>query len=97
MGKNNEFRHESLQDAEALGDYLSSLEKGFRSGKLSFGIGDDSVSFTPDGLFRMDIKAKRNDKKNKLVIKISWKETGAFSEKERVSSVESDNSFDDDD
>jgi len=69
-----EFRHESLQDCESIVKYLKALMEGFESGHLQLANGGEPIVLEPTGLLKLDLKARRKDDRNKLSIKVSWKD-----------------------
>lgn len=71
-----DFSHESLQDRESLVRYLEALSDGIKSGKLTLGHNGDTVVLHPNGLLKLDVKARTKDERIKLTFKISWKENG---------------------
>jgi amphi-Trp domain-containing protein len=74
--KKNEFRHESLQDPESIVKYISALKEGFEGGELTFDAHDRRIVFSPTGLIKLDIHARRKSNKNKLTVRMVWKEIG---------------------
>jgi amphi-Trp domain-containing protein len=74
--KKNEFRHESLQDPESIIKYISALKEGFESGELTFDAHDRRIVFSPTGLIKLDVHARRKSNKNKLTVRMVWKEIG---------------------
>jgi amphi-Trp domain-containing protein len=75
VGKREEFEHESIQDSRTIRDYLKALVDGFDSGKIVFKSEDHEVVLTPNDLLELSIKAKRKGEKNKISLKIAWKDT----------------------
>lgn len=71
---NEEFKHESLQDAEAIVRYLNALSDGFGKNRLVFGSSQQSVEFEPARLIKLDVKAKRKNNKTRITLRFSWKE-----------------------
>jgi amphi-Trp domain-containing protein len=71
---NNDFKHESLQDCDTIVKYLNAISEGFRQGHLVLANGDAPIVLEPDGLLKLDLKAKKKDGRYKLSMKISWKE-----------------------
>lgn len=76
MGKREEFEHESIQDSQTIRDYLKALVDGFDGGKIVFKSEDHEVVLLPNDLLELSIKAKRKGDKNKISLKIAWKDTG---------------------
>ncbi len=77
MAKEEQFEHESYQDARTIGNYLRSLLEGFEKGRITFESETESIELIPAELVRFSVKAKRKGDKNKLNIKIAWKEDKA--------------------
>jgi amphi-Trp domain-containing protein len=74
MAQDEQFEHESLQDTESIGRYLSALIDGFQSGRISLSSDGSEMVLTPDHLLQFSVKARKKGAKNKLSIKIQWKE-----------------------
>jgi len=75
MGSNKEeFRHESLQDQESIVNYLNAIADGIAQGKLTVGDAEEQYVFYPQGLLKLEFKAKRKDDKVKVEFEVSWKE-----------------------
>ena len=66
------FRHESLQDAETIGDILEALSKGLAKGKLSFSDDGGEIVLRPQGLLNLKVTARREDSRNRVDIRITW-------------------------
>ncbi len=75
MGSDKEFRHESIQDRDSIIRYLTTFSEGFQKGEIEFRAGTDEIVIRPAGLIQMEVKAKSTERKSKLNIKFSWKET----------------------
>ncbi len=69
-----EFEHESIQDTRSIVEYLEALVEGFRQGRLLLRTDERALSFSPQGLLHLEIKAKRGGSRNKIAFKISWKD-----------------------
>ncbi len=74
MAQDEHFEHESLQDTESIGRYLSALIDGFQGGRISLSSDGHELVLTPDHLLQFSVKARKKGAKNKLSIKIQWKE-----------------------
>ncbi len=70
----DEFQHESLQDRESIVKYLTAITEGLKTGSLELGNGDNRMVLEPNGLLKLDLKARRKDGRLKLSFKVSWKE-----------------------
>ncbi|WP_207680496.1 amphi-Trp domain-containing protein [Desulfonema magnum] len=75
MSKNEQFEYESFQDNDSISKYLQALIQGFEKGKLTFSSDLDNIVLEPNGLLQFGIKARKKGSKNKLSIKISWKDS----------------------
>lgn len=69
-----EFRHESLQDQQSIVKYLNAIADGITNGKLTVGDDDQQFILFPQGLLKLEFKAKRKSDKVKLEFEVSWKE-----------------------
>ncbi len=69
---NDEFKYDSVQDRISIVKYLNAISEGIENGHLLFGTDQKDIVFEPQGLLRLEIKAKHKDKKAKLEIKIGW-------------------------
>jgi len=75
MAGDQKFEFDSLQDPESIKTFLQSLMDGFDNGRIVLSSGADEIVLHPNRLLRFSVKAKRkDDSKNQLSIKISWKE-----------------------
>lgn len=71
--KERDFRHETLQDAKAIEQYLSALAEGFRTRSLSFKDNESEITLEPTGLVRLELTASRRRDRAGLTLKFSWK------------------------
>lgn len=74
--EDSEFKHESLQDRQTIVRYLHALSEGFANGSIKLGQEEEQIILVPNGLLKLDVKAKQKDERCKLTLKISWKENG---------------------
>lgn len=75
MAKDDQFEYESLQDNESIGRYLQALIEGFENNKITFSSENNTVTVHPGSLLQFSVKVRKKDSKNKLSIKISWKDS----------------------
>jgi amphi-Trp domain-containing protein len=75
MAQNEQFDYESFQDSQSISKYLEALIEGFERGRIAFSSENDSLILEPNNLLQFAVKAKRKGGKNKLSIKISWKDS----------------------
>ena len=73
----NRFKHQSLQDADAIGKYLAALKEGFENGALVFATNGDRMVLKPQGLVNLELEAKRKGEDIKLSLKFRWSEEPA--------------------
>lgn len=69
----NSFRHDSLQDAKTISKILAALTDGVAKGKLVFTDEDDKIVMKPDGLLELKVRASREEDRQRVNIRISWK------------------------
>ncbi|MGB0722287.1 MAG: amphi-Trp domain-containing protein [Gammaproteobacteria bacterium] len=69
---NNSFRHDSLQDAESIQEFLKAISKGFGKGKLTFSEDEREITLTPDGLLDLKVTASKEDNRHRVNIRVSW-------------------------
>jgi len=69
-----EFKHESLQDRETIVKYLTALGEGFKDGKILLGSKKKSIVFKPQGLLKLEVKARQKSDRVRLTLKFSWKD-----------------------
>ncbi|THB69890.1 MAG: amphi-Trp domain-containing protein [Desulfovibrio sp.] len=74
MGSDKVFKHESVQDSSSILKFLDAVRDGFASGTLVLAAGDKELDFTPQGLVKFAVEAKRKDDRCKFSLKFSWKE-----------------------
>jgi amphi-Trp domain-containing protein len=70
----NRFKHQSLQDSDAIGAYLSALKEGFENEALVFATNGDSMVLKPQGLVNLELEARRKGEDVKLILKFRWTE-----------------------
>jgi amphi-Trp domain-containing protein len=68
------FEHSSMQTAQSIGAYLEALSKAIRSGALRVGAGDQSLELRPSGVLGLEVKAKRDDGRGRLSLRVEWHE-----------------------
>ncbi len=66
------FSHNSLQDADSIGDLLDAITDGLRSGKLQLSDDDGSMVLRPRGLLELKVDAKEDGSINSLNLRIRW-------------------------
>ena len=66
------FRHESLQDAKSIQDILKSITKGIASGSIMLSDEDGEIVLEPKGLLSLMVKARHDDQRDRIDIRISW-------------------------
>jgi amphi-Trp domain-containing protein len=74
MSKTQEFEYESVQSRESIQTFLQSLVDGFARQCISLKSEREEIILSPQELLNFTIKAKRKGLKNKLSLKISWKD-----------------------
>ncbi len=85
----NRFDHESIQDNETIATHLQALVDGFNAGRITFSSESESVTLIPDNLLKFEVKARTGEGKNKLSLKISWKEPEGKKQKGETMSISS--------
>jgi amphi-Trp domain-containing protein len=84
QGKNT-FRHESLQDAESVRDILEALMQGLQNGRLTFSDDDDEIVMHPEGLLHLKLRARSEDNRHRLDLRVSWQSTDNKTKKKSLS------------
>ncbi len=74
MAKEDTFDHESLQDVQSVQKYLKLLSDGFANRKITFDSEKEHLTLHPRDLIEMEVSARKKGDKEKISIKISWKE-----------------------
>lgn len=72
MAEDKVFEYESMHDAESIGELLRSIMEGIEKGRILLKSDEEEVVFHPDGLLKFTIKGKKQERRNKLTLKISW-------------------------
>ncbi|MBD3400422.1 MAG: amphi-Trp domain-containing protein [Candidatus Coatesbacteria bacterium] len=75
MAKDETFEYESLQDVKSVIKYLRAICDGFDKGLLIFGKRDNQVVLEPRGLIKMNLDVKRKKDRNKITLKLSWRDS----------------------
>ena len=70
--KTDYFEHESLQDRDAVVDYLQALSKAIQKGEILLSDGDEKLLLQPNDLTLMSLKASTTKKSQSLRIKLTW-------------------------
>ncbi|MCR4317767.1 MAG: amphi-Trp domain-containing protein [Planctomycetes bacterium] len=70
----DEFSHESLQDAKSISKYLGALMEGFESGSIELGSAEQTMVLKPQGLLDFEIRAKKSGSRSRVSLKLSWRE-----------------------
>ncbi|WP_373017668.1 amphi-Trp domain-containing protein [Thiomicrorhabdus sp.] len=78
--KTQEFVHESLQDKDAIANYLKAVMRGFKKGEIVLSDDEDELTLTPETLAQLKIKANKSKKSQSLTIKFSWSSSDTDSE-----------------
>lgn len=70
------FEHESLQSTDSVVRHLEALTDGIRNGRLVLSSGDNGepMVLTPEGLISLSIKASRKDGRDRIGLRIEWRE-----------------------
>ena len=79
MSKQAEFEFESLVDKDTIVQYLETITKGFKTGHISLATKGETILLDPNGLMKLEIEAKNKQSRSKILIKVSWKDTGRVS------------------
>lgn len=74
MAKKESFEHESIQDPETIQKYFQALIDGFENGRIVFTSSNRQVVLIPGELIGLEIKAKKKGDKNKISLKLSWRD-----------------------
>ena len=72
--KSNQFRHESLQDTNAVVKYLKALAEGIEKGTLQFRDEESEIVLEPGGMIRFGLEAQKKSDRYALSLKMSWKQ-----------------------
>lgn len=70
--KTNYFEHESLQDQDAIINYLEALTDGIKKGEILFSDEDETMLLHPQAFGRLRIRASQTKKVQELRLRISW-------------------------
>ena len=75
MSQVSHFEHESIQDNQSISEYLGALMQGFEKGKIEFSSETDEILVNPNNLLQFSVKVRKKGEKNKISIKVSWKDS----------------------
>jgi len=70
------FRHESLQDAGSIREFLEAITAGIAQGKLTFSDEDDKIIMCPAGLLHLQLTASQEEDQHRIGIRVSWQVEG---------------------
>jgi amphi-Trp domain-containing protein len=73
MAARYQFKYQSLQETEAVTEYLEALAAGLRAGKLRLSKEERTVELKPQGLVRFALGASEGDLQSRVVIKLAWR------------------------
>ena len=85
--RKSSFRHDSLQDSQAIQAILKSICNGLEKGKITFSDEDDSIIMRPEGLLDLKVTATQEPRKNRISIRIAWQADDADRKKKKKLSV----------
>ncbi len=71
----NEVKIEALMDLRKVADYLESILKGIRSGKIIIQTSDEMVTVRPEAMVEFELEAVQKKDREKIEIKIAWDRT----------------------
>jgi amphi-Trp domain-containing protein len=83
MPGSEDFTYESLQDAEAVAQYLRALADGIAAGALKLRSDGRALELTPNGLLRFRLEGKHGRHRARVVMKVSWRHSAEPSEVQR--------------
>ena len=67
------FKHKSIEEPEAVVQYLETLIQGIRNGELKLGTGADELDLRPSSPMRLLVRSRRNKKgKEGVGFRITW-------------------------
>ena len=88
--KNDQFRHESLQDADSVRQILDALSDGLSKGKLRFSDADGEIVMQPKGLLDLRLTAEQDEGRQRLNLRVSWQLREKKSDRKKSLKVSSD-------
>jgi len=74
MAKDDDFRHDSVQDRQSIVRYLHALTAGIEKGHLELGTAEHMLALDPDGMLELEVRAKRKGGRVSLSIRLHWRE-----------------------
>lgn len=74
MAGDQDFQYESLQDTETVVKYLTALTEGFEASQLLLSSEGKKIELRPQGLLKLEVKARRKGNRIKLSLKLDWQE-----------------------
>lgn len=74
MAADDDFRHESVQDAQSIVKYLQAVTRGIEQGHIELGTADQMLKLEPAGMLELQVRAKRKGGRVKLALKLAWRE-----------------------
>lgn len=75
MPQDDKFEFESMQDAQTIQGYLQALQDGFERGRIVLNYDNSEICVNPQGFMKFAVSVKKKGLENKLVIKVSWKDS----------------------
>ena len=89
LKRKSNFRHDSLQDKQSIQAILKAISNGLAKGKITFSDEDDSIVMKPEGLLDLKITATQEPAKNRISIRIAWRNKEDAKKKKKKLSVSS--------
>jgi len=74
LAGDQDFQYESLQDTETIVKYLTALTEGFQSSQLVLSSNGKKIQLNPQGLLKLEVKARRKGARIKMSLKLDWHE-----------------------
>jgi|GEM_PF-1391902 len=67
------FRHESIQDADALADHLTEIAEALRAGTVHLSDDGGALSLRPHGLVRFQLTGHQQPDQAGLTLSLAWR------------------------
>ena len=75
MSSKGKFQYSATTDSAQVADYLNRIADGLRIGTLSMSADTKTINLAPNGVFKLEIEADRNQGKGRgsIVVEVSWR------------------------
>ncbi len=79
----NNFRHESIQDLDTIGEILDAITRGIKKGELLLSDEEGEMKLHPQGLLHLKVTGSQSESEDRLNLRISWQKPVEIEKRKR--------------